>query len=515
MADTYHHPPSDNQQPPVYNSSYLETPYSANGQPPTQPDPTAQRWAPSQGYGGRPYGFRCDFPAPSSAGVAFGGPCLAYPYEYDPSVPCPQPRHFPNMVPTAPGNTHSSSAFQTFPQQYGLDSSLKQQHGYEGFFESGAPFGCSLFPPQDKDRTRAEDKTAVQGKQDQQWLRRFIQSSDKTSRIPQSKQQQQQPCCVPELRQVLYTAALLVSQLAKSCETLRNNVENDSVWMDSYLMALNVKRQLQDKLLNDSCLDSWKGKLSSVARRRSQRLRARKSLQMEEKEKEECISAREADIDTWRMKQIRHVEEKKKEQELKLAADAVLCEVRKKQADVKRMQDVMRSLEKLRRLRKEAASRKGIITEQECEESFSSQLQQLRGVLMKRTAVYSAEEKALMVMLEGEQEEEKRREREKQVKKERERQLHRKHTVDVMLFGDKSSVDSVLQPFREYYTQAERSLHSLLQIRREWDVFVVASDHPDGSPVPQSWILPEPPSVPAWASALHTADTKTDTAHVK
>lgn len=47
------------------------------------------------------------------------------------------------------------------------------------------------------------------------------------------------------------------------------------------------------------------------------------------------------------------------EQELKLAADSVLCEVRKKQADVKRMQDIMRSLEKLRRLRKEAASRKG------------------------------------------------------------------------------------------------------------------------------------------------------------
>lgn len=47
------------------------------------------------------------------------------------------------------------------------------------------------------------------------------------------------------------------------------------------------------------------------------------------------------------------------ERELKLAADAVLCEVRKKQADVKRMQDILRSLEKLRRLRKEAALRKG------------------------------------------------------------------------------------------------------------------------------------------------------------
>lgn len=48
------------------------------------------------------------------------------------------------------------------------------------------------------------------------------------------------------------------------------------------------------------------------------------------------------------------------EQDLKLAADSVLCEVRKKQADVKRMQDILRSLEKLRRLRKEAVSKKGV-----------------------------------------------------------------------------------------------------------------------------------------------------------
>lgn len=47
------------------------------------------------------------------------------------------------------------------------------------------------------------------------------------------------------------------------------------------------------------------------------------------------------------------------ERELKLAADAVLCEVRKKQADVKRMQDILRSLLKLHKLRKEAAQRKG------------------------------------------------------------------------------------------------------------------------------------------------------------
>jgi len=44
---------------------------------------------------------------------------------------------------------------------------------------------------------------------------------------------------------------------------------------------------------------------------------------------------------------------------MKKAADAVLSEVRKKQADAKRMLDILKSLEKLRKLRKEAAARKG------------------------------------------------------------------------------------------------------------------------------------------------------------
>lgn len=58
--------------------------------------------------------------------------------------------------------------------------------------------------------------------------------------------------------------------------------------------------------------------------------------------------------------------------------------------------------------------------------------------MKSRTTVYSSEEKALMVMLEGEQEEERRIEREKQVKNEREKWLQRKQSVDAMLFGGKT-----------------------------------------------------------------------------
>ncbi|KAJ0056704.1 hypothetical protein NL108_012213, partial [Boleophthalmus pectinirostris] len=152
------------------------------------------------------------------------------------------------------------------------------------------------------------------------------------------------------------------------------------------------------------------------------------------------------------------------EEELKLAADAVLCEVRKKQADVKRMQDILKSLEKLRKLRKDAAARKGIFTEQQSDDNFNTILEELRNVAKKRTAVYGAEERALMVMLEGEQEEERKRELEVKRKRERDKQMQIKRKVDIILFGDDTPPDPFMQPFRQYYTQAEESLPALVQI---------------------------------------------------
>ncbi|KAM8763057.1 programmed cell death protein 7 [Acanthopagrus schlegelii] len=524
MDDPYRHFPPDTQQPPAYPGGFLDTPYSANRPPPsmnTQPDHSAPQWTPALGYDNHPCDFRRDFPTPFSGGGWFGAPRFAPPYGYDPSVPlppfgCPPPERFLHDV---PGAGVGPSPFQIIPQHVRSgsqtatcdpDSFQKQHLNYQDFSDGGAaPFGCT---PRGKDHdrnmgtaTQAKDETALQRRQDQQWIRRFLQRTGKTSKTPQARQQKSG---IASTREALDRAAQLISQLAESCKTLRDSVENESDWTDSYSMTVNVKRELQDCLaaLSDSgCVETL---LSRVAKRRARRLRTRELQMLEAKQREDSISEKEAAIDKWRMQQIHQVEEKKKEQELKLAADAVLCEVRKKQADVKRMQDVLRSLEKLRRLRKEAALRKGIITEQECEQAFSSRLEQLRCVLKRRTAVYSTEEKALMVMLEGEQEEDRRREREKRAKKERDRQLQRKHKVDTMLFGDQLPADSYLQPFRAYYTQAERSLHALLQIRGEWDAFVVSAGHPDGSPVPQSWVLPDAPSDQVWASALHTADTE-------
>lgn len=374
MDNTYHHDPSETQQPPVFGGGYMPTPYPANRpSEQTQLEHTAPPWTPSPAYGGQSYGTVRNFPAPPPPGVGFGGPVFNPPYEFDPSTPPPAfgfpfTQHFSGRALPAPVNAYSSPrVLQDFS---GPPPSLSDcnQKRYENRSEAGVHLSGPLGPPPRLDcdgspgtaAAQPEDDSNPQRRQDIQWLRRFLSSRRKPPKSPQTQPPHLNSVSV--LRATLYKAAQLVSQLEKSCLSLKQNLDNDGVWSDSYETALHVRRELQDnvKLLSDPVLlDRLKVKLSQIVRRRARQMRARRDLKMEQKHAEELSSEKDAAIDVWRMKKIRQVEEKKKEQELKLAADSVLCEVRKKQADVKRMQDVLRSLEKLRRLRKEAASRKG------------------------------------------------------------------------------------------------------------------------------------------------------------
>lgn len=77
----------------------------------------------------------------------------------------------------------------------------------------------------------------------------------------------------------------------------------------------------------------------------------------------------------------------------------------------------------------------GMFPEKESDEVFEGHLTRLRSLIGKRTAVYGTEEKALRVMLEGEQEQERKRDREKRQKKEREKLLQKRREINTMLFG--------------------------------------------------------------------------------
>ncbi|XP_069722492.1 programmed cell death protein 7 [Phaenicophaeus curvirostris] len=300
-----------------------------------------------------------------------------------------------------------------------------------------------------------------------------------------------------------------VSRLAALCRALRRREElrDEPGWARARDEAEEARRELREivRPLREPGYREALRRRAERARKRRLRLQRRKREREAAREEEAARAAeREAEIDRWRAKRIQEVEEKNREQELKAAADSVLSEVRKKQADTKRMMDILHALEKLRKLRKEAAGRKGVCPPPSADEAFENQVESLKSLLKNRTELYEAEERALRVMLEGEQEEERKREMEKKQKKEREKLLQQKLEIDSKLFGDPDEfpLAHLLQPFRDYYLQAERSVAALIQIRHEWDRYLVPADHPEGSCIPPGWVLPSLPTNDTWATAV-------------
>lgn len=350
----------------------------------------------------------------------------------------------------------------------------------------------------------ASDEEAKQRLRDEQWIQRFLRTRINYNNHNKTKQIKYKPS-ISEFKEKLYGTVQMLADLNLFCRRLKDNLENEDVWTETLLKATEMKNNLQKRLKDlkePDCISSVQRKLQQVNKKRA-RMRRRKMEQMEEKQEQEARRAeREAEIDKWQMKRFQEVEEKNREKELKLAADAVLSEVRKKQSDAKRMLDILKSLEKLRKLRKEAAARKGLFPGKESDDRFEGHLERLRSLIRKRTAVYDTEEKALRVMLEGEQEEERKRDQDRRLKRERDKLLQKKRELHAMLFGAELPTDHPLQPFLDYYTQAERSLPALIEIRREWDQFLVSVDHPDGTSIPNGWIVPEPPADEIWATAL-------------
>ncbi|XP_064312167.1 programmed cell death protein 7 [Phalacrocorax carbo] len=373
------------------------------------------------------------------------------------------------------------------------------------FAPGGGPYfpAAPPFPP----RPGAEEEAAAQRQQDEAWLSQFL---GRRRAAPAPPPPPPPAAASPSSARELAVEALgLVARLAALCRSLRRReAEGDEAgWARAREEAEAARRELREVVrpLREPGYGEALRRKAERARKRRLRLQRRKEEAKAAKEEEAARAAeREAKIDQWRAKCIQEVEEKNRERELKAAADSVLSEVRKKQADTKRMVDVLRALEKLRKLRKEAAGRKGVCPPPSADEAFENQVESLKTLLKNRTELYEAEERALRVMLEGEQEEERKREMEKKQKKEREKLLQQKLEIDSKLFGDPGEfpLAHLLQPFREYYLQAEHSVAALIQIRHEWDQYLVPADHPEGSCIPPGWVLPSLPTNDTWATAV-------------
>ncbi|KAK3097934.1 hypothetical protein FSP39_014664 [Pinctada imbricata] len=304
---------------------------------------------------------------------------------------------------------------------------------------------------------------------------------------------------------------LLMARLQQQTKNLRTMVTDSEVeWEGQVKEVLEMKNQL--KVMKNSIQDAetiskLKRKLSM---RRKKRERIKRKRKEDHEEKKAIIEHREElhkTLDNWQEQRRLEVEQKKQEVEMKKSADEILNEVRKKILDTTKLTDLHKGLQKLRKLRKDRMKQQGVFTNPVSDEKFDVVLQEQYVVLDKRKDTYLAEEKALKVMLETEQEDNKEKEREKALLIQRQKQEKQEKKDKEMLFGkpDFHGEEDGLYPFYQFYDQANHSFDSFVQIRRDWDSFIVPPSVPGGSRLPDGWVLPPEPSSPIWASALKDA----------
>lgn len=308
----------DAQQPPPYGG------YNTASQQRGQPELLSPSWTPPPACDGHLY--RYDYPTGHPGGACFGAARFPPPFGFDPSVPpppfgCPPPGHYPPPAPVSSFSQTFSPEPRPGPPRYDPEPNPGRRHREheeyrDGGVLHGGPAPPPLPPPPLQSRvTRPEDEETLQRRRDQQWITRFLENRVRITGSPQSPQQPAKLPGAPSLREALYGAVQLVSQLEELCLTLTHNLEDDSVWTDSYSAALHVKKELQDRvsMLSDpNCASQLRAKLSRIAQRRARRLRAKKQLQVEEELAKERSAEKEAAINEWRLRQIQREEEKKK-----------------------------------------------------------------------------------------------------------------------------------------------------------------------------------------------------------
>lgn len=156
------------------------------------------------------------------------------------------------------------------------------------------------------------DEDAWQRKQDEQWINTFLRRRTKMA-PPSSAKRCPPKQSVSDFREKLYVAVKMLSELSEVCQTLKNNLENENVWTDSYSRAVALKSSLEESLktLNDpERVDMVKKKLTLIKKKRA-RVRRKKAEREEEKREREARAAeKEAAIDKHQMKKIQEIEEK-------------------------------------------------------------------------------------------------------------------------------------------------------------------------------------------------------------
>ncbi|XP_059148755.1 programmed cell death protein 7-like [Physella acuta] len=258
-------------------------------------------------------------------------------------------------------------------------------------------------------------------------------------------------------------------------------------------------------VLQDSSVQVLKHKLIQIRKKRQRLKRAQKIIYDNNQLKLQEWENRSKQIDAWQEKIRAKIREENLKKARKAAADRTLSKVTREIQDATRLIETMLALQKLRLIRRDAAQKRGDTELGESRQIFEQKIADMTRLVQSQLECYKEEEAKLKLVIRSEQEETFKKESLQRAEKEKQKQKEDDDYLETFLFGPERDIvpSDPLLPFTQYYKQAESSLQAFIQIRREWDAFLVPENTPASSAIPASWVIPEPPSSLSWASVLH------------
>ncbi|XP_068238601.1 uncharacterized protein [Palaemon carinicauda] len=207
-----------------------------------------------------------------------------------------------------------------------------------------------------------EEPVNIIKQDDQMWLKKFEQQ------ILERKEEQidgftskKKPLKLIEVQQMVSQSRTLTRRLIQLKENfiLMKNEEGQSLWeLITQIEKIKVELDgITQKFRDPVFLEDVRRLICQRRKKRIKRKRLHKLKVQERKEQRELVKKEEEKIDAWRERIRQEEEDKRREIAIKTEADTILGEVRQKQTDAVKMQQLLENLISLRiaRLNKGAA----------------------------------------------------------------------------------------------------------------------------------------------------------------
>lgn len=393
----------------------------------------------------------------------------------------------------------SSSVHPPIPSTYQGHASISSQQYYSKCHNTawhGGPSPSSSNTESSTYQTIFEEETDGLD-EDQKWINNFEQRILQRCQVqPAKKNLPTNSVKLSDVQEMIKKFRTLTQRLEELRDEMRLScdIADDHMWNNLVLEAEDIKEKLlkiESHFLDKEFISSVR---QLISRRRNKRKKIKKQKERMKRDKEELKLAwqrEEEKIDIWREKLEEQEKEKRREKAVELEADSILGEVRQKQTEASRMQQLLESLTTLRQARINKGASHGYMSAPIDDLHFSSTKKGISEVVATQVKEYQLEEQTLRVMM-GESAAQKPTDGNdvNAVVSKREAAMRK------LLFGDFTPINT--DTMKEF-TAADNNWEILLQRRFEWDRYCTEDNTPLASSIPINWVIPPMHPSKDWA----------------